>query len=154
MKKQHADVNDTLRDEGIDAVRGRNDKARRYYRADENPANQELPVIQVRAGALHEIASEAEAALIAASAPLYARDGEIVRPIVEEVAAFKGRRTKIARLKPVTIDMIRDHLSRAARWEKRDGRSKKMIRTDPPPDVAKIILARDGDAATGRQHPC
>jgi hypothetical protein len=51
--------------------------------------------ILVQAGALHEIATKGEKALIAAGAPLYARGGEIVRPIIEEVAAFKGRKTKV-----------------------------------------------------------
>lgn len=103
------------------------------------------PTIRLRAGALNEIAGEAEAALIAAGAPLYARGGEIVRPIVEEVAAFKGRRTKVARLKAVTVDMLRDQLSRVTTWEKYDGRPKKFVVTDPPVEVARTILARDGD---------
>lgn len=102
-------------------------------------------VIRLEAGLLHEIASKAEVALIMANVPFYARAGEIVRPIIEQVAAFKGRKTKIARLKPVTVDMMRDYLSRVARWEKFDGRSRKFVVTDPPHDVAKIILARDGD---------
>ncbi len=104
-----------------------------------------VTVITLQAGKLHEIASEAEAALSAAGVPFYARGGEIVRPIIEEVAAFRGRRTKVARLKIVTVDMMRDALSRSARFEKYDGRAKKMVAADPPNDIAKIILARDGD---------
>jgi hypothetical protein len=103
------------------------------------------PVIRVQAGELHSIATKAEEALINAKAPLYARGGEIVRPIVEEVAAFKGRKTKVARLKPVSTDSLRDYLSRVARWEKYDGRAKKDVQIDPPYDVASTILARDGD---------
>jgi putative DNA primase/helicase len=118
---------------------------RREAAAEAAEAAAHRPVITIAAGALHEIASEAEAALIAARAPLYARGGEIVKPIVEEVAAFMGRRTKVARLKPVTVDMMRDQLSRAARFEKYNGRAKKMLAIDPPHDLAKIILARDGD---------
>ena len=104
-----------------------------------------VTVITLQAGKLHEIASEAEAALSAAGVPFYARGGEIVRPIIEEVAAFRGRRTKVARLKIVTVDMMRDALSRSARFEKYDGRAKKIVATDPPNEIAKIILARDGD---------
>lgn len=104
-----------------------------------------VQTIQLRTDALHEIASEAEAALIAAGAPVYARGGEIVRPIIEEVAAFNGRRTKIARLRSFTVDMLRDHLSRAARWEKYDGRCRKVVPTNPSIELAKTILARDGD---------
>lgn len=100
--------------------------------------------VLVQAGTLHEIATKSEQALIAAGAPLYARGGEIVCPIIEEVAAFKGRKTKVTRLKPVTVDMLRDHLSQATRWRKYDGRAQKIVAADPPVDVAKIILARDG----------
>jgi putative DNA primase/helicase len=103
------------------------------------------PIIQLRAGKLHEIASEAEAALIAAAVPFYARGGELVRPIIEEVTAFKKRKTAVARLKPVTVDTMRDYLSRTAKFEKYDGRAKAMVAADPPHDLAKIILARDGE---------
>ena len=103
------------------------------------------PVIRLEAGALHQTATDAEKALLAAATPLYARGGEIVRPIVEEVAAFKGRRTKVVRLKPATADMLRDLLCRAARCEKYSARQRKFVATDPPYEVAKIILARDGE---------
>jgi putative DNA primase/helicase len=102
-------------------------------------------VIQITAGALHDTATKAEAALIAAGAPFYARGGQIVRPIVEEVSAFRGGKTKVTRLRAVTDDMMRDQLSRVARWERYDGRAKKLVVTDPPKDVAKTILSRDGD---------
>ncbi len=109
------------------------------------PAPGLMPTIRLRAGALHQIASDAEAALLAAAIPIYIRTGEMVRPIIEEVTAFKGRRTKIARLRSISVDMLRDQLSRAARWERYDARSRKWVPADPPPDVAKTILARDGD---------
>src|SRR5215211_4581418 len=118
MMKSFSDLNDTLRHGGTDAVRERRDKAPKLRSGgNSGPTNQEtqVPVIRLRAGAMHEIASEAEAALIAAGAPLYARGGEIVRSIVEEVA------------------------------KKYDGRAKKFVPTDPPVDVAKNIVARDGD---------
>ena len=107
--------------------------------------NDPRQTIVLHSGRLHELASDAETALIAADTPFYTRGGEIVRPIVEEVAAFKGRRTKVARLKSVTVDMMRDYLSRAVRFERWDSRAKQMAAADPPPDLAKIILARDGD---------
>jgi hypothetical protein len=103
------------------------------------------PVIRLKAGALHETATRAEKALLAAATPLYARGDEIVRPIVEEVTGFNGCRTKVVRLKPATADMLRDYLSRSARWEKYSGRQRKFVATDPPLEVVKIILARDGE---------
>ena len=101
--------------------------------------------ITLNAGKLHEIASDAEAALVAAEVPFYARGGELVRSIVEQVPASKGRRTHVVRLKPANVDMVRDHLSRVVRFEKWDSRGNKMVPADPPYDLAKTLLARDGD---------
>ena len=103
------------------------------------------PVIRLRAGVLHEVAAEAEAALIDAQAPLYSYGGSLVRPVVEEVKAFRGRRTRVVRVRPVTPDMMRSQLTRAARFERYDARSKAYVPTDPPYDVAKAVLERDGD---------
>ena len=102
------------------------------------------PVISVRAGALHELATEAEAALINAHAPLYIRGG-LVRPIVDELPAAHGRQTKVARLAPVDADTLVDHLSRAADWVKFNTRKAADVPTDPPRSVALTILARDGE---------
>ena len=41
--------------------------------------------------------------------------------------------------------MMRDHLSRAIRFEKYDARAKKIVAADPPHDLANILLSRDGD---------
>ena len=51
----------------------------------------------------------------------------------------------MVRLRSVGVDTIRDHLSRAARFQKYDGRAKKPVAIDPPHDIARTILARDGD---------
>jgi hypothetical protein len=96
-------------------------------------------------GKLHEVTNEAELTLIAADAPFYVRAGELVRPIIEDVPASKGRRTKVARLKPVSVDMMRDRLSGVAKFEKYDKRTQKMVPADPPYDIAKTVLARDGE---------
>jgi len=102
------------------------------------------PLIEVRAGELHTMASEGEAALVTAGAPFYIRSG-IVRPIVEDVPAAHGRRTKVARLAEVTCDMLVAHLSRSAAWTKFDGRKKRSVATDPPRVVAATIMSRDGE---------
>lgn len=100
--------------------------------------------IQIRAGELHIMATAGEDALIGAKAPFYTRGG-IVRPIVDDLPAAKGRRTKVARLAEVSADMLVDHLSRCADWTKFDGRKKRLVPTDPPRPVAATILARDGE---------
>lgn len=51
--------------------------------------------IALRAGKLHEVANEAETVLIAADVPFYARGGEVVRSIIEDVPASKGALRRI-----------------------------------------------------------
>jgi hypothetical protein len=41
--------------------------------------------------------------------------------------------------------MLRDYLSRAATWERYSAKKRKFVATDPPGDVARIILSRDGE---------
>ncbi|MGE8102531.1 hypothetical protein ACQKP1_02485 [Allorhizobium sp. NPDC080224] len=105
----------------------------------------ERPLITIRAGELASIATEAEAALVVGGAPLYTRGGAIVRPFVEELPATKGRTAAVPRTVKVSKDGITDHLARVADWEKFDARSKKMVRADPPKQVAEVILSRDGE---------
>lgn len=100
--------------------------------------------IQVRPDALHLIASEAERALIAADAPLYVRGG-IVKPVLDEMPAAKGRKTKVSRLCEVDADCMIDHLSRAASWLKFNARKNDWAPTDPPKNVALTVLSRDGE---------
>ena len=105
----------------------------------------ELPLITVEAGKLHRVATWGEAALVKANVDFYSRGGLVVRPIIDEVDASKGRKTKCARLGAVGEDTMRDHLSRCARWERFDKRSKEPHRCDPPRDISGIILSRDGE---------
>jgi hypothetical protein len=111
----------------------------------EEPSLAPTNTITIKAGNLQEVVDKSEVALINAGAPLYARGGELVKPIVEDVAAFRGRRTKVTRLKVVNVDCLRDHLSRTVRYERFDGRTKKWVPTNPPPEVAATLLARDGE---------
>lgn len=120
------------------------DQAKDRDSTEAGPDQHGRPTIRVRAGALHLMATDAEKALIRGAAPFYDRGG-IVRPIIDEVPASHGRRTKVARLAPVDANMLVDHLSRVSRWEKYDGRSKGWVTTDPVREVAAIVLSRDGE---------
>ena len=102
-------------------------------------------VIAIRAGELPRMATEGEQALIAAGSPIYARGGSLVRPVVEEVEAAKGRKTKIARLCPVSVTTLCDHLARVATWVRYNARKRDMVIADVPSDVSATILARDGE---------
>ncbi|WP_062770439.1 hypothetical protein [Sphingopyxis terrae] len=100
--------------------------------------------IQVRPDALHIIATDAERALIASGAPLFVRGG-IVKPVLDEMPAAHGRKTKVARLCEVDADCLTDHMSRAASWMKFNARKNDWVPTDPPRNVAQTVLSRDGE---------
>jgi len=108
-------------------------------------AESNLPVIQLQAGELHNIATEAEAALIASGTPFYVRGDSLVRPVTDDLPAAHGRRTKVARLSDVTEAVMIDRLSRSALWIKFDARARKCVPADPTPKVAAVILSRDGE---------
>jgi len=114
----------------------------------------DMLVIEIAPGDLHELATQGEIAPIKAGVDFYTRGGQIVRPVIDEVDASKGRKTRSARLIPVTSDMMTDHLSRSAKWMRYDKRSKKPAPADPPSIVSKIILARDAEvkASCWRDH--
>lgn len=100
--------------------------------------------IQIRPDALHIIATDAERALLAADAPLFVRGG-IMKPVLDEMPAAKGRKTKVARLCEVDVDCMVDHLSRSASWTKFNARKNDWSPADPPKNVAATILSRDGE---------
>jgi len=108
-------------------------------------ANPEMPVITIEAGELHNIATEAETALIQADTPFYVRGEKLVRPVMDDLPASHGRRTKVARLAEVGVATMIDRLSRSAVWLKFDGRSKKIVAADPTPKIAEVMLSRDGE---------
>jgi putative DNA primase/helicase len=106
-------------------------------------ASSELPRITL--GDLAQNATDGERALLAARVDLYQQCGRLVRPIVETVTAAKGRKTRVARLFEVDHHYLRDLLSRHALWQSYVTRENKMVRKDPPMDIAKTILARVGE---------
>ena len=103
------------------------------------------PMIRVKAGELAEIATLAESAIIKAGLPLYRRGAVLVRPVVEEVDAAHGRKTKVAVLHPLGATHLRDLLARVVCWEKYDRRKRAWAVTNPPTDVAATVLARFGE---------
>lgn len=101
--------------------------------------------IQIRPDALHLIATEGENALIASDAPIYIRGDGLMKPVVDALPAANGKTTKAARLTEIDADCMIDHLSRAASWVRYNVRKKEWTPTDPPSNVAKTILSRDGE---------
>jgi hypothetical protein len=104
-----------------------------------------VPCIDVRGGELSNLASRGEDILSAAGVQIFQRSRQLVRPVIEEVDATRGRKTKICQLIPVVPDYLRDLLCRHARWERYDARSKEYVPINPPRDIAATMLARAGE---------
>ena len=103
------------------------------------------PIIVVHPGTLSERATLGEAAIIAGGAQVYRRGEALVRPVIEEVDASDGRRTKVAQLAEIETHYLRDLLCRSAKWKKFDSRKRTDVPTNPPMDVAQIIVHRYGE---------
>lgn len=103
------------------------------------------PMVTIKAGELHNMATQAERALIVAGTPFYVRGGSVVRPVVDKLPSSSGALVKAARLLPVQESAMIDHLSRSATWSKFDGRKQALVVADPPAAVAATILSRDGE---------
>ena len=103
------------------------------------------PLIRVKAGQLPEIATKAEAAIIKAGLPIYRRGSLLVRPVIEEVDAAQGRKATVAVLHPLVPIYLCGLLALTARWERFDVRKNDWLPTNPPADVAALILARYGE---------
>ena len=77
--------------------------------------------------------------------PIYQRGGTLVRPIIETVDASRGRKTKVAQLRVLDTVYLRDLLGRYAVWVRYDERKKRMLRDNPPMEIAATVLARVGE---------
>lgn len=107
-------------------------------------AAEQGPVIRVEAGRLHKIATESEDALIAAELPIFQRGRTLVQPISMDVAASRGRVTRSACLGSLNPHSLVDAMCATAEYVRYDARSEDWLRTDPPGQVARILLSREG----------
>jgi putative DNA primase/helicase len=103
-----------------------------------------LPVIEVIGGGLSNEATAGEGAIIRAGHPIFSRGTMLVRPVIQEVDATRGRRTKVAQLLPVSQPYMIDLLCRSAHWKRYDRRLKMKVSINPPEDTARVILHRSG----------
>jgi hypothetical protein len=101
------------------------------------------PVISIVAGELPRVVDEAERALLAAGTPIFSRGDSLVRPVTEEAPASRGRMTMVARFRAFCPDGLVDAFSQVATFQRFDGCGKAFV-TDPPKQVAGILLARQG----------
>ena len=108
-----------------------------------NVSHTELPSITIAGGSLSDAATAAEQAVISAGHPVYRRGRDLVRPVVEELEATRGRRTKVAMLAVVDPVYMTDLLCRSAKFCRPTRTGMETI--DPPPAVAQTILRRYGE---------
>lgn len=112
-------------------------------------ADQELkpsgrPTIRIKAGRLPKVVDLAEQALMDAGLQLYQRGSMIVRPSMTKVLIADGRRTPAQRLVHVKSHHIAEAMTRAAHWERFDGRLEAWVSTDCTLRIADTYLAREG----------
>lgn len=128
---------------GIDDVlaAGHKDKIRICTPEEEQKFNK--ITIDVQGGSLSINATQGEKELIKAGLPIYKRGKKLVRPIIQETDASKGRRTKVAVLHEISEIRMTDYLCQVAYWQ-RIGFGSEPYLINPPKDVAKTILNRFG----------
>ncbi|MGI4939846.1 MAG: hypothetical protein ACRYHQ_04650, partial [Janthinobacterium lividum] len=102
------------------------------------------PVIQIKAGVVDRLATEAEDVLIASGRPVFQRGSALVRPVTFEVPASRGRVTISAGLSQLTQPALIDTYAQIAQWEKYDKRSEAWLPADPSALVAAVHLSRAG----------
>jgi len=102
------------------------------------------PLIRVLAGELHHAATAGELAIRTAGLAIFQRGNSLMRPVVQEVPAARGRMTVSAALLEITPPSMIDALCGVATWEKYDARAEDFVRINPPMAVAATILSRAG----------
>lgn len=111
------------------------------------PVTADMPTIELLGGGLAKAATEAERALLQSGIPVYQRDSSLVRPVLDEVPASKGRRTFSARFSEISWAGARDIMAQSATWTRYDERKKRWMRCDPPRSIAEVLLSRQGEWA-------
>lgn len=103
----------------------------------------EPPRVEIVPGDLPITISDAEDALLASGIELFQSGGRLVRPGVCPVAVTGGEVTGL-RLVEVGVPNLVELMTKAATWEKVDGRSGEWVRTNCPRAVAEGYAARVG----------
>ena len=101
-------------------------------------------VIRVVTGEMHLTATAAENAIISSGLAVFQRGPDLVRPVSREVSASHSRTTIAASLGTLSSHSMLDIFCGVAEWQRYDGRNKDWARTNPPMDVVKILLSREG----------
>jgi hypothetical protein len=101
------------------------------------------PTIKIQDGDLLRILDEAEDALLASGLPIFSRAGMLVEPVAENMSAADGRKTVVARLRPLSPESFLGPAAEAATFQKYNRRVNDWVDTDPPLRHARVILASE-----------
>jgi hypothetical protein len=103
-----------------------------------------LPTIRLTAGQLPRNVKEAERAVLASGAPVFARAGALVRPVSETADAAGGGKTNVTYLRAFTPDSFVVTLAESAIFQRYDGRRRNWVDVDPPLALVRAVLSNDG----------
>ncbi len=102
------------------------------------------PTIRFIGGEISAIVDLAEAALTAAEFGIYQRGAFVVRPGEVSVSISRGKEVTAQRILELGDHALVEALTKAAEWEKYDGRSESWVRIDAPQKVAVTYKQRVG----------
>ncbi|SFM97961.1 PriCT-2 domain-containing protein [Methylobacterium pseudosasicola] len=123
------------------------DRAERRANADPEAAPQEddeRPIVRFIAGKVPEAVDRMEELLLKAGIEIYSRAGALVRPVLDEVPAAKGRMTTVARMSPLVAVSLADMAARIMRVQRFDRRAEDWLDINVPAEMTLTLLAREG----------
>jgi len=94
-------------------------------------------------GQLLRIIGETEDALLASGLPIFSRAGMLVEPVSESMSASDGRKTVVARLRPLCAESFLGPAAESAMFRKYDRKRNQWVDTDPPLRHVRVILASE-----------
>lgn len=124
------------------------DRTERRASADPEAAPSEeddgRPIVRFVNGKVPEAVDRMEELLLKAGVQIYSRAGALVRPVIDEVPAAKGRMTTVARMSPLVAVSLADMVARIMRVQRFDWRAEDWLDINPPSEMTLTLLAREG----------
>ena len=124
------------------------DRTERRASADPEAAPSEeddgRPIVRFVNGKVPEAVDRMEELLLKAGVQIYSRAGALVRPVIDEVPAAKGRMTTVARMSPLVAVSLADMVARIMRVQRFDWRAEDWLDINPPGEMTLTLLAREG----------
>jgi hypothetical protein len=102
------------------------------------------PLIRYVGGKLPEIVDQAEDALIRSPAEIYQRGSIIVRPGMVRITVPKKGEIEMPSIIEMGTHALAEEMTRAADWEKYDGRAEDWVSIDAPAKIADTLRDRKG----------